>query len=346
MRSSTSRRGFTLIELLVVIAIIAILIALLLPAVQQAREAARRTQCRNNLKQIGLALHNYHDTFLQFPTGSVYTKNPAAYADGAATNFRNSNYGATWVVSILPYMDQAPLYNQYNFSTGSQDNAVVTSTPLTVMMCPSATRLPPATGGLIAADTNSGANVNGTYAKGNYGGNHGARSANQNDSPWGWRNMQARGIFCIRPNWGARISDIQDGTSNTMLASEILGASSNGDCRGCWGKPHGPIVSGTANSAGGGPVNGMWVLTPNANYLANGNYADCPVYSNNNIADGTINDCTSDSNNGGVGARSKHTGGVHVLLADGTVRFVSDNINGATWQAVFSISGTETVGEL
>src|SRR5581483_8700238 len=99
------KKGFTLIELLVVIAIIAILIALLLPAVQQAREAARRTQCKNNLKQLGLALHNYHDNFNTFPPGGV---------NGTAAT---SNYqGWGWSIMLLPQIDQAPLYNQINFS--------------------------------------------------------------------------------------------------------------------------------------------------------------------------------------------------------------------------------------
>ena len=94
------KRGFTLIELLVVIAIIAILIALLLPAVQQAREAARRSQCKNNMKQIGLALHNYHDVFTTFPIGGL----------------KNSR-GPNWRVGLLPYMDQAPAYNQVSFAS-------------------------------------------------------------------------------------------------------------------------------------------------------------------------------------------------------------------------------------
>ena len=96
------RRGFTLIELLVVIAIIAVLIALLLPAVQQAREAARRTQCKNNLKQMGLALHNYHDTYNGFPNGNI-----ASAAGG---------WGMSWYMRILPYVDQAPVFNKLTFS--------------------------------------------------------------------------------------------------------------------------------------------------------------------------------------------------------------------------------------
>lgn len=101
------RRGFTLIELLVVIAIIAVLIALLLPAVQQAQEAARRTQCKNNIKQLGLALHNYHDVYRTFPTGWIAVEN-------GRHNAHEGLNGAGWGSMILPYLDQAPLYQKFN----------------------------------------------------------------------------------------------------------------------------------------------------------------------------------------------------------------------------------------
>src|SRR6266542_1460478 len=117
-RAHVSRRsplGFTLIELLVVIAIIAILIALLLPAVQQAREAARRTQCRNVLKQFGLALHNYHDTFRAFPPGHLHRGLFDGVAD-TANAAGNGGTGFDWTTMMLPYMDQAPLYNQFNLN--------------------------------------------------------------------------------------------------------------------------------------------------------------------------------------------------------------------------------------
>src|SRR5688572_18580233 len=118
-KPKTNRRsaGFTLIELLVVIAIIAVLIALLLPAVQQAREAARRTQCKNNLKQIGLALHNYHDNYQLFPAAIIfpaYKSSANCTADGQRFNLNTTG----WTM-LLPFIDQAPLYNQYNSSMAS-----------------------------------------------------------------------------------------------------------------------------------------------------------------------------------------------------------------------------------
>ncbi|WP_437201763.1 DUF1559 family PulG-like putative transporter [Planctomicrobium sp. SH664] len=131
MRASF-RRGFTLIELLVVMAIIAVLIALLLPAVQQAREAARRSQCKNNLKQIGLALHNYHDTHNAFPPGWIGVTNRAAKFDGES--------GFSWATLVLPYLDQGPLYKSLRFTEpmDSAHNRLLLNQPLTVFRCPSA----------------------------------------------------------------------------------------------------------------------------------------------------------------------------------------------------------------
>ncbi len=130
-RTRCSTRGFTLIELLVVIAIIAILIALLLPAVQQAREAARRTQCRNNMKQMGLALHNYESTFSKFPSAGEFTIRQGNY-------WRSFTPTSTFT-QMLPYIDQAPLYNQFNMSLHYTNvaNQVAAKTAIPAFLCPS-----------------------------------------------------------------------------------------------------------------------------------------------------------------------------------------------------------------
>ena len=128
------RRGFTLIELLVVIAIIAILVALLLPAVQQAREAARRAQCKSNLKQVGIGLHNYHETHGMFPLEAIWTR--------ASTNGPASNY--TWITMILPHLDQAGLYNEIDFdqpifgqNTAAPENKPIRGSRIPALICPS-----------------------------------------------------------------------------------------------------------------------------------------------------------------------------------------------------------------
>src|SRR5436190_3839452 len=132
MKRRCRRLAFPLIELLVVIAIIAILIALLLPAVQQAREAARRTQCKNNLKQLGLAAHNYESTFRSLPPGGTRP------ADSAITNGSNNNWGTNWATRLLPYFDQVAIYNQYDFNIEGRQggNAALCAMTIVAMVCP------------------------------------------------------------------------------------------------------------------------------------------------------------------------------------------------------------------
>jgi len=197
-KCSPAVRGFTLIELLVVIAIIAILIALLLPAVQQAREAARRTQCRNNLKQLGLALHNYHDVHLTFPPGWIteIASNPS-FVD-ATTPYVS---GWAWSAFLLPFVDHSPVYNA--LGVGDGNTPVPTSggspetNPLTVFICPSDDTT------LKVVDFGGF-----QFAKSNYPGVHGT----------GTGAGAPTGLF--GPDSKVRIRDIMDGTSNTLAVGE------------------------------------------------------------------------------------------------------------------------------
>ncbi len=286
-------RGFTLIELLVVIAIIAILIALLLPAVQQAREAARRTQCNNNLKQIGLALHNYHDTFSKFPLSTVDT--------GLS---RSSVFAA-----ILPYLDQSNSYQKYDFSRGNSDpvNLAVVSQVIPAYLCPSAVirRAVPIAG----CDANNRAP--GTYAV----------STGSGD-PWG---TQASGA----PNNGAIVNagtgstsmrDMTDGTSNTLLAGESAWnfpdyTFTSGPCVGqvrwgftYWSSPY-PLATAFTTL---GPFNPK-TMSGDSRRLSN--------------------------------FRSDHTGVVNMLRCDGSVRFVSENVDHGLLDAAATRAGGEVVGE-
>jgi len=184
------RSGFTLIELLVVIAIIAVLIALLLPAVQSAREAARRAQCVNNLKQLGLALHNYHDVHGRFAPGSIQV----------TTN--NVAYRQPFITSLLPFLEQGNLTNSFNFNLSFQNdqNMTTRAARVNVFDCPS--------DGQVVFVNNGGAV---TDVKGSYGVNWGQNTYGDQVSP---------APFFL--NYGASFAEIIDGTSNTFLMAELI----------------------------------------------------------------------------------------------------------------------------
>lgn len=279
------KRGFTLIELLVVIAIIAILIALLLPAVQQAREAARRTQCKNNLKQIGLALHNYHDVFLTFPIG----------AQVAGANEEMWGWGA----SILPQIEQQNLYNELGVSSQRLRNVLadpvlrlVLQTPLPAFICPSDPGGELMDGGRL--NGGSGRNMRGNggapggfrVAKSNYIGNCGYNDVNRQN------NNGKRGVFHVGDNY--KIRDIVDGTSNTIAVGERTTFCASGT----W--------SGNRNPTGGGPQGADYTL----------GRVSVPI----NVGDNRNHWCTE-------GFDSTHTGGAQFLLCDGSVHFISENID-------------------
>ncbi|MCI0360648.1 MAG: DUF1559 domain-containing protein [Planctomycetaceae bacterium] len=327
-----SKAGFTLVELLVVIAIIGVLVALLLPAVQAAREAARRSQCANNLKQLALGMHNYHDTFKTLPAAAIFNgpPDPATLgSDRAPADFRHTGWGATWTTLTLPFVEQGPMHGRYDFKlpSGHATNQLVTELELKVMVCPSTAPLPPAL---------SPNGIGGRYAKGNYAVPAGGKVANQNGTPNGWLGVW-RTAFTWRPQAAVGLAEVTDGTSNTIFLSEILGFRADDDCRGCWGRVAGCILSAHTRS-----VSDQWITTPNSDTRISANLFDCPVHCNSGSPwPNQCADCTGDGDAGGNVARSRHPGGVMCGLVDGSVRFVSSTVDRLVWRAALTITNNE-----
>ncbi len=316
--SSSSRRAFTLIELLVVIAIIAILIALLLPAVQQAREAARRTQCRNKMKQLGLALHNYHDTHRVFPP-SVVNNNGFRQGTGSGCSLgSNSTEGATWTIQILPFIDDAPLYNKFRFNenfrhqqdgTGSTNNELLQEMRNSNYECPS--------------DPNSKeglGNINYLAVQG--GGDYSTQlsAGNACELCCSNRKYYFNGMFS--ENSSIRMRDVVDGTSNVFMLGEtkyVTLRTSSGTgathwqtwATGCWGDV--PCLLGATAEA----INGSTYQ---------------PIIDGYNPGEATTH------------FGSHHEGGCHFLVADGSVHFVSENVDLATYQSLGIINDGLPVG--
>ncbi|MDB5341209.1 MAG: hypothetical protein JWN70_6828 [Planctomycetaceae bacterium] len=291
--SKMRRRGFTLIELLVVIAIIAVLIALLLPAVQQAREAARRSQCKNNMKQLGLALHNYHDIVNTFPMG--------AQEGYTCTGIRMS-----WVPPLFPQMDQANLYALmqtylapggvalYNWS----NNAI----KIPVLMCPS--------------DPNAGTIGAGEGVRANYLSVTGGSDCNT---------IPTTGVFGPSTSPVRRMRDVTDGLSNTILVGEMIVPAYASDKRG------GIFNSCQANS---------FISTF---YPPNSPVAD--IVQSTLCSSDLFTPCVGAGSGFNASSRSMHVGGAHQLLGDGSIRFVSSNIDTTMFRALGTRSGGEVIGD-
>lgn len=333
-------KGFTLIELLVVIAIIAVLIALLLPAVQQAREAARRTQCKNNLKQLALAIHNYHDTFnvLPFGKGLAYT--------GGAPYARWSQHAM-----ILPYIDQSPLYNAINFSAppdtpgmGGVINFMPAFTsPGGVNTAASQTNIP-----AFLCPSDLGANGPG---QNNYAANQGGWLCDRSDSPGAASDVSPgevqTGVFYYLSRCAMR--DIIDGTSTTCFFSEkIRGQGSPNPISDLFVIPPQTTFAGTyqtcqqINTATATPLTSKWGYSwvMGENCCTQYNHVAVP---NSNSCAGTGFVGTMTNMAMQVSANSRHTGGVHTMMGDGAIRFVSSNIDVNLWRGLGTRAGSETV---
>jgi prepilin-type N-terminal cleavage/methylation domain-containing protein/prepilin-type processing-associated H-X9-DG protein len=339
-----ARQGFTLIELLVVIAIIGVLVALLLPAVQAAREAARRAQCTNNLKQIGIALHNYHDSIGGLPIGCIVTRDSSG-------NPVFQGWGV--LARILPYVEGNPAYNACNFEVGNETfiNATAIANGNNTYLCPSDGR----SHEIFIDDDLKRNNTNYGFNRGDW-------------YVWGGTPNVPPPNAPFRTNVTVRFAEFADGLSNTLLAAEVkshfpylrncsglvyaplngtpqplpnVDPSSIPQFQGCSGpiaqlKPdagHAEWEDGNVNQSG-------FTTAFPPNKRTPGSFAGTVLYDTDLIA---IREEEGGPTFAAVTSRSYHPGGVNVLRGDGSVKFIKSSINGMIWRGLGSIAGGEVI---
>jgi prepilin-type N-terminal cleavage/methylation domain-containing protein/prepilin-type processing-associated H-X9-DG protein len=331
MKSKPAAGGFTLVELLVVITIIGILVARLLPAVQAAREAARRLQCQNNFKQVGLAVLGYESRWQIFPPSSHWSPKTAANIESN----NNPNLRESWLVMVLPYLEQQALYDKFDLSRPMTDaaNRVARSTMLPVVLCPDDTYNRSPFNGSSSAMTNR---LGDGWARCNCAANaalgfmtataHGSASCALGAPGWG--DTRFRGV--MGANDSIRFAQMKDGSSCTVMLGEIRAGVTSFDSRGVW-------------AMAGGCPNSLW---------AHGYYGDC--WGPNNVSSSMCDDvmactliqaavggaqnlrymgmsCSSDNwPNFQQTSRSMHLNGLHVCFCDGSVQWINDFIEVST----------------
>ena len=295
----SSRRGFTLIELLVVLAVIGLLVSLLLPAVQQVREAARKTQCKNNLKQLGLALHNYHDTFDGLPPGAVTNVVSSATSNCTVSGLTNRSTYAPWSVLLLPYLGQTPRYQQFDCDrsfAGLIHPPAPTANDAEQQRSNAAFECP--------SDPNNGKG----FANSNYFGvmGGGAQPDCAGTGPYSGRVFSYNGLFQNNSRW--RLTDVLDGTSNTFLLGEtcyLQLPGPNPSFHGTWAASLWVVPAGGES---GVPITLATAIEPINRFSLN-----------------PARDWTIEHQSRTFGSR--HTGGCHFLMADGSVSWKSENMD-------------------